>query len=317
MSLPFCSIIILNYNGESLLLPTLKSVLKLHYPYNKFEIIIVDNASTDQSRRLIQNITTLTYSGNPILTEIVENKPIIRSVLLSKNIGFAAGNNVGVQEAKGKYVVLLNNDCMVHEDWLKELVLVAEKDERIFSVNPKVYLGETHKIQNAGIRIFSNGYAQDIGASPQNKIQDYELDKGQYEQQKEIDASCAVATLYRKSLFQKVGCFDENYFLYYEDVDISLRAKNNGYMIVYNPKAIAYHLHAVSSQENSPFFIFNSERGRLLFLKNNFSIILFLKEYVVFIVKALGRLLLTTKNKMLLEKNLSYLQVAISLFHAQ
>ena len=126
---------------------------------------------------------------------------------------------------------------------------MAEKDEKIFAVNSKIYLGNTNKIQNAGIRIFANGYAQDIGAIPNNKIQDYEEDRGQYDKEREVDAACGAAVLYRKSILDKIGLLDGSFFLYYEDVEISERAKKQGYKIIYTPKATVHHLHAASSNE--------------------------------------------------------------------
>jgi len=278
MHVPFCSIVILNYNGEKFLEKTIHSVFSLNYPIDKYEIIIVDNASTDGS-----------YD---VLDKLKKPNPKIHLIKQTKNVGFSAGNNVGIKRAKGKYVVLLNNDCEVDTNWLKELVAVAEKDDKIFAVNPKVYLGKTNKIQNAGIRVFNNGYAQDRGAIPNNKVQEYEEDRGQYDNEEEINAVCAVATLYRKSLLDKIGAFDESFFLYYEDVEISYRARKQGYKLMYAPKALAYHLHSASSKELSPLFIYHSEKGRLLFLLYCFPLFTFVKELIMFEIKAKGRFII-------------------------
>lgn len=305
------SIVILNYNGEPFIAKTLQSISSLDYPIDKYEIIIVDNASTDKSREIINSFCHPEFiSGSESkqmlkqvqYDKIIDNQRIvipakagiqtkITTIFLPKNIGFSGGNNVGIKVAEGKYIALLNNDCTVDKNWLKELVGVAEKDEKIFAVNSKIYLGNTNKIQNAGIRIFPNGYAQDIGAVPKNNIQYYEEDHGQYNKEREIDAACGAAALYRKSILEKIGPLDESFFLYYEDVEISERAKKQGYRLVYAPGAVVHHLHAVSSGEWSPFFIYHSEKGRLLHMFLHFPLCVFLREYIIFSIKAKLRFL--------------------------
>lgn len=297
---PFCSIIILNYNGENSIESTIQSALGIHYPKERYEIIVVDNASTDRSREVIRHfIDSLTTNHQPLITLFLDN-----------NLGFAAGNNEGIKIAKGEYIILLNNDCVVDKNWLTELVAVAQKDETIFAVNPKVYLGNSNKVQNAGITIFPNGYAQDRGATPIDKKQDYQEDHGQFNKEREIDAACAVATLYRKSILDKIGLLDESFFLYYEDVEISERAKKQGYKIVYAPKAIVHHLHAASSGEYSPFFLYHSEKGRLLHVFLHFPMSVFIKEYITFSIKAKGRFLVRVFTKpQSTNKNWQYIRV--------
>ncbi len=293
MHQPFCTIIVLNYEGETYLSKTIESLLDLDYPKNRYEIIVVDNASKDKSREIIEK-----YG--------VKIKPLF----LGTNKGFSAGNNEGIKDAKGEYVALLNNDCVVDKGWLSELVLTADNDPRIFAVNSKIMLGKTNKIQNAGITVFPDGYARDRGAVPINGKQDYEEDRGQYSKETEIDAACAAAVLYRKSILDQIGLLDENFFMYYEDVELSERARKHGYRIVYCPKAIAYHEHAKSSKEWSPFFIYHSERGRLMHTLFHFPLQVFFREYVIFSVKAKLRFLarLFTEPSSI-AKNWQYLRV--------
>lgn len=305
MLTPFCSIIILNYNGEKFIKKTLESVVALDYPKKDFEIIIVDNFSTDNSKKIIDKLIVI-----PVKTGI---QPKITTVFLKKNLGFSCGNNVGIKQAKGTYIILLNNDCIVDTNWLKELVTLAEKGEKIFAVNSKIYLGNTSKIQNAGIRIFLNGYAQDIGAIPNNKVQDYEEDIGQYDKEKEIDAACGAAVLYRKSILDKIGVLDESFFLYYEDVEISERAKKHGYKVVYAPKAVVHHLHAASAGEWSPFFIYHSEKGRLLHMIYHFPLLIFFKEYLKFFFKSILRLGYGVKHPKRFSQQLQYIKVSTNL----
>lgn len=382
------SVIILNYFGEKVLKQAVESVLSSDLPKHEYEIIIVDNNSRDRSRSLIDKLQQ-------------ENANVI-SIFLRNNLGFAAGNNRGVEVAKGDYVILLNNDCLVGTNWISELVKTAEKDKNIFAVNSKILLfpkylsiklkmhdnfcptslvvsqtkllkysgrtsikipyklnkeymvidvpfcqddeqikfsltlrsmagektttikpkvlnlpSETYsistsaykksieielvlkpnhdklsgssfcKLQNAGIMVFDNGYGRDIGASVRYQTQDYEKDNDHFEIEKEVYAACGAAVLYRTSILRELGMLNESFFMYYEDVDISERARLHGYKIMYSPKAIVHHLHALSSKEWSPFFIYHVEKGRLMHVFFNFPLRVFFREYALFGAKSL------------------------------
>ena len=299
--MPFCSVIVLNFQGEKLIEATLKSLFALDYPKDRYKIIIVDNASKDKSVEIINSLTR----------EFVN--PITTLLPLDKNLGFAGGNNEGIKQAKGKYVILLNNDCVVDKSWLTELVKVAEKDEHIFAAGSKVYLRETNKIQNAGIMMFEDGYGRDVGAIVHGKDQDYAEDVGQYDREKETYAACAVAVLYRKSILDNIGYPDDTSFMYYEDVEISERARMHGYKIMYAPHAVVHHHHAASSGEYSPFFIYHSELGRLLHMFFWFPQRIFWREYFKFALKSKLRILYGIK-KNILKQQAQYFKVTCKLF---
>lgn len=304
----FCSIIVLNYQGEKIIKKTLDSLTALNYPKDSYEIIVVDNGSKDNSKKVITDwIASHQSSVSSFRSPIV--------IYLPKNYGFAGGNNRGIQKATGKYVLLLNNDCTVEKNLLTELVAIAEKDEKIFAVNAKIMLGNTNRIQNAGICIFKNGYARDIGAIPKNNRQEYEEDRGQYELEREIDAACAAAVLYRASILREIGFFDESFFLYYEDVELSERAKFHGYKIMYAPRAIAHHIHAASSEEGSPFFIFHSEKGRLLHMLYHGPFTNFLLEYGKFACKAILRFGYGLRRPNRFAQQSQYIKVFLSLLY--
>lgn len=287
MAVPFCSIIILNYQGERMIEATLELLTKLNYPKDKYEVIVVDNNSRDNSKQVIEKW----FSTNQSLI------PNHQSLFLKANLGFAGGNNEGIKIAKGKYVVLLNNDCIVSPNWLTELTKVAERSEKIGAVGSKVYLQQTNKIQNAGILMFEDGYGRDIGAVVEGHTQDYAEDSGQFDEEKETYAACAVAALYRKSALDKVGLLDDTFFMYYEDVELSERLRMHGYKIVYAPKAVVRHDHAASSGEWSNFFIYHSELGRLLHMFFWFPQRIFWREYLTFAFKSLLRIPFGIKNK--------------------
>lgn len=123
---PLCSIIVLNYFGERVIENTLNSLLMINYPKDRYEIIVVDNNSQDQSKE--------------ILTKYSKEHSNIRLFFLNKNTGFSKGNNIGIKKARGEFVALLNNDCVVEKGWLRELVKSAKKDNNIFAVNSKILL---------------------------------------------------------------------------------------------------------------------------------------------------------------------------------
>lgn len=284
---PFCSVIVLNYFGEKIIKKNVSFLLSLDYPKDKYEIIIVDNGSKDKSPQIIKKLTRANSK--------------IKFIPLEKNIGFSAGNNVGIKKAMGKYVILLNNDCFVDKNWLKELVEVAEKNKKIFAVTSKILITNNLKhsakpekriIQNAGSIVFQDGYGRDIGTIiDYEHRQNYEPDQGQYDKKREVYAVCGAACLFRKSVFKKIGYLDESFFFYYEDTEISERARFAGYKLIFAPKAIAYHLHAYSSGEWSSFFIYHSEKGRLLHVFYNFPVTVFITEYFRFTAESFGRLL--------------------------
>ncbi len=292
---PFCSIIILNYFGEKVIRDTLESLISLNYPRDSYELIVVDNNSKDKSKEIIREFT--------------QNYKNAKAIFLKQNLGFAKGNNIGIKKARGEYVALLNNDCIVDKNWLKELVATAEKDKKIFAVNSKIILYGTNQIQNAGIMVFQDGYGRDIGALVRFHQQFYEKDYGQYNNEKEIYAACGAAVLYRRDILNKIGYLDENFFMYYEDVEISERARLNGYKIMYSPKAIVYHHHALSSKEWSASFIYNAEKGRLLHVFYHFPFRIFIYEFLIFFLAAILR---SIKEIILInnyKKNLQYFKI--------
>ncbi len=146
-------------------------------------------------------------------------------------------------------------------------------------------------VQNAGSFIFQDGYGRDIGASVVPGIQDYEIDKGQYDKVREVFSCCAASCLYRKSILDKIGSLDESFFMYYEDTELSWRARIFGYMNVTAPKSITRHFHSLSSGEWSPFFISHVEYGRLLCLLYSAPQRIYIKELVKFTIRSTGQVL--------------------------
>jgi len=297
------SIIILNYFGEKILKETLDSLVKVNFPQQNFKIIIIDNNSTDNSHQIINDYAQ-------------KYPKLINTIYLSKNLGFAGGNNIAIKITKSEYLVLLNNDCLVDENWLKELVKLADTDKKIFSISSKLllYPSSLNEVQNAGSIVFQDGYGRDIGAIiTQDHQQLYELNQGQYDLVKEVYSTCGAAVLYRKSILDKIGLLDENFFMYYEDTEISERARLAGYKNIFCPKALVWHHHSASSKEWSPFFIYHVEKGRLLHLIFHFPFLVYLKEYFIFTFKSLLRFAYGLRRPEEFKRGWSYLKVSFSL----
>lgn len=219
---PAVSIIIINFNGKKYLERCLKSVLEHDYP--NFEIILVDNASTDGSIELVKDL----FSNDSRLT-IIEN---------SKNLGAAQGRNEGVRVARGKYVVFLDNDTEVTSRWLDELVEVMENDSTIgIAQSMLLKMDDYSSIQHGGLFII------DYCGWTWKFCKDETYDHFVKFHKKTVTVSSAVsaAMIVRRQMLKEIGTFDPKFFIYFEDVDLSWRAWLRGYKVVLVPKSIVYH----------------------------------------------------------------------------
>jgi len=235
---PILSIIIPNWNGKKFLVECIDS-LKAQ-TYQNFETILVDNGSTDGSAEFIEE----RYGG---WIRIIRNK---------KNLGFAGGNNVGIRVAKGGYIVLLNNDTWVDPSWLKELVKATQFDTQIGMWGSKVCsYYQRNRIEGIGELIYWDGLSRAQGQ--------FEQDVGQYEVMQEILFPPGCGAMYRKSVFDEIGLFDEDFFAYGDDTEIGIRARLAGWKCLYVPRAIIYHKNSGTAGQYSPLKAFYVERNRL------------------------------------------------------
>lgn len=371
----FISIITVNYNGKKLLKGFLGSVNDINYPKDKYEVIVVDNASIDGSVNYIK-----------------KNHPKTKVIESSKNLGFGVGNNLGIKMAQGDYVFLVNNDTYLDPDILMSFneFLSKSKDRKVAAYNAKmvlvdcyldirvdngiilqceydnkkakpvnnthfnlpknsvskldylchipimfdfedrlkvileiiptgkqnykIYFGkrlltkgrfenESKKkikitlsksqiihnkkdlIQNAGNIIFRNAYGRDRGVIISGGKQYFEVDSQKFNKEIDLDAFCGAGVFITKSILDEVGFFDKDFFMYYEDMDLSLRMKKAGYEIKYCPDALVRHIHSASSKEWSDFFIYHAERGRLLILVKHWPILLMVKFLLSYMLR--------------------------------
>lgn len=214
------SIIIPNYNGLNFLNNCIYSLQ--NQSYKDFEIIVVDNNSEDGSCEYLS-----------------KNYSKIILIKLDKNYGFSKAVNEGIKSSTSKYIVLLNNDTEVDSYWLENLVSFVEKNEKIFSVCSKmIRYHEKDRLDDAGDEYTILGWAYKRGDG---------FYINQYDKAQQVFSSCAGAAIYRKSILEEIGYFDEDFFAYMEDVDISYRAKIYGYKNIYCPEAVVYHIGSATS----------------------------------------------------------------------
>ncbi|PIP12419.1 MAG: glycosyl transferase, partial [bacterium (Candidatus Stahlbacteria) CG23_combo_of_CG06-09_8_20_14_all_40_9] len=243
---PKVSIIIVNWNGRYFLRECLDSVFRQTYP--SYEVIIVDNGSTDDSVKFV-----------------LENYPQVKVIKNEKNYGYAKGNNIGIREGSGKYVVTLNNDTEVAKNWLEELVRVAESNSRIgICASKQLNYHNRRIIDAAGCYLTKYAAGKNIGLG--------EFDCGQYDSLREIFGASGASAFYRKKMLEEIGLFDEDYFLYEEELDLCWRAKLSGWKCIFVPGAIVYHIKS-SSVMNSPYrYGYYTQRNRLFNIVKNFSL---------------------------------------------
>lgn len=222
-------IIIVNYNGKHLLEKNLQSVVDTDY--ENFEIVVVDNASVDGSIEYLR-----------------KNFPTVKIVESKDNLGFGRGNNLGVKEYPNFDAYLfLNNDVSVPKDWLGKLVITLQEKNDAGAVGPKI-LYSKEKLENDSRIINSAGIYVDKHFMPYDRY-DKENDNTKCTIVEEVDAIMGGAFLIRRDVFEKTGGFNPKMFLYYEDIDLSLRIRDLGYKIYYNGNAEVYHDHMASSKK--------------------------------------------------------------------
>jgi len=266
-------IVILNWNGKKFISGCLDSVGKLETGNWKLEIIVIDNASTDGSVEIINEEWSMvkrkkssTISHQPLAIKLISNQ---------ENLGFAEGNNVGIRyalENGADYVLILNPDTIVDRNLLVSLMKVAESDSKISILGSKIYFApgfeyhkERYKESERGNVIFYAGGKIDWGNVLASHRGVDEVDKGQYDKVEETDFVTGCAMLIKREVLEKIGAFDQKYFLYWEDADFCQRARGADFKIVYAPSAKIYHLDAGSSKVGGPLHDYYLTRNRLLF----------------------------------------------------
>lgn len=241
----YISIITVNYNGMSDTCHMIDSLMQ-HLSEVSYEIIIVDNASLKDE-----------------ITQIQAKYKNIHCIKSDLNLGFAGGNNLGIMQAKGKYVLLLNNDTYINDDSLLSLAEFLDSNTIVGAVSPKIKFADSNIIQFAGYTDLSQ-------VTLRNSLIGFgETDLGQYDTPAKSPFLHGAAMMLRRDIIKKVGLMPEIYFLYYEELDWCEQIKKNGFELWYNPQAVVFHKESRSVGQNSPLRCYYMTRNRLLYAWRN------------------------------------------------
>ncbi len=261
------TVVIPNLNGAGWLRGAIDSVWAQSYP--DFDLVVVDNGSTDESLAIARS-----YVGRPGYTLLCNER----------NTGFSHAANQGIAQAKGAYVALFNNDAFAEPNWLAELVRTAESDPKIFAVSSLMLrYYEPELTDDAGDYITLVGFVCKRGEG---------LRASRYQKPCRVFSACGGAALYRRSILEEIGTFDELFFAYFEDVDLSWRANNRGYKNVYCPTARCRHICGATTGavRYNPFKSVQSGRNSILLPYKNQPLLMLALNFVPM---ALGYLLKT------------------------
>ncbi|MBI1296816.1 glycosyltransferase [bacterium] len=227
-SMPGVTILILTWNSCRFLHACIETILK--QDYQNYSVFVLDNGSTDSTVELVRKSFPSVH--------VVENQA---------NIGFSAGNNVGLRKAKTPFVVLVNPDVQVASDWLRQLIEPMVADPQIGVAGCKIYEPDGKILQHAG------GYITFPQALPGHYGLG-EFDLGQYDEMSDVGYVMGAAIAIRQGVLNSVGLFDEGFFLYYEDVDYCERVRRYGYRVVYVPQSKLVHEESSTTIKGSAFY---------------------------------------------------------------
>lgn len=244
---PLVSIIVVNWNGGQILANCLKSLSVISYP--NFELIIVDNGSVDQSQAQYKNFPKLVSK-----TKLINN---------GSNLGFAPANNQGVKIARGKYVLLLNNDTKVPKNFLGPLIEKMETEIDIGALQPKILLMDRKNLlDNAGSFLTSSGFLEHWGF--------LRRDGREFNVERAIFSAKGACLLTRKKIIDQVGLFDDDFVSYFEETDFCWRVWLLGFRVIYYPQSFIYHMLGQTSKKMNQYYInYNSFKNRLCSLSKN------------------------------------------------
>jgi hypothetical protein len=254
---PLVSVITVNYRQAEVTCDLLRSLRALSYP--NLEVIVVDNGMLENNSHLFG-----------------KHFPGVQVICSRENLGFAGGNNLGIRQATGDFILLVNNDTVV-EDGMIERLLERFEHPGVGVVSPKIkYFHSPAVIQYAGFTKVNplTGRNRAIGKG--------ETDAGQHDEAKEVAYAHGAAMMLRRQVVERVGMMPEEFFLYYEELDWCERIRRAGYAIWYEPAATILHKESVSTGRNSPMKTEYLTRSRILFMRRNFTRWSLLRFYLFF-----------------------------------
>jgi GT2 family glycosyltransferase len=240
---PKISVIVVNWNGKHFLDTCLTALGR--QSFTDFEVILVDNGSADGSEEYVR-----------------ANFPEVRLLALEENRGFTGGNIAGWKEARGELIILLNNDTEVHPRWLEEIhgASLAYPEAGGFACKMLMF-DERTRIDNCGFELAATGTSFDLGRG--------RTDGPEWSRPREVFGACGGAAVYQRSMLEKVGFFDDDFFMTFEDVDLNFRAQLQGFKCIFVPGAIVYHhLRGTMRKHNARQIFFSQRNNEYFYLKN-------------------------------------------------
>lgn len=247
------AIIVINWNGQDFTTACLNSLRKVDYP--DFKVFLVDNGSANDEGKKIK-----------------ANFPEIDLIETGKNLGFAGGNNVGIRKALQEgfsHILLLNNDTLVEPDFLSELVRASQRNANAGVIQPLIlFLHNPKEIWSAGGR-WKPSLSRAITLGDRTPLADYRVNSTN------LEWATGCAMLVSRAAIEKTGLFNEQYFVYFEDVDWSLRIRNSGFSIHFEKRAKIYHEAGASSKKKhaegmlSPQVFYYNVRNQLFIIRSH------------------------------------------------
>jgi GT2 family glycosyltransferase len=239
LAAPLVSVVVVCWNSKEHLPTCLDSLHRQTYP--SVEVIVVDNGSTDGSREYVESA-----------------HPWVRLRAIDHNLGYAPANNVGLRVATGDYLIVLNPDTEVEPDFVGELVAAVDQRGVGLATSRICFFDDRDRINACGNDIHLTGLGTCRGLG---------LPAGGFDAPAWVASVSGCAFMIRRDVLDRIGGFDDDYFTYVEDTDLSLRASLAGYRIAYAPRSIVYHKYALRMTPQKFYFI---ERNRRLTLLKNF-----------------------------------------------
>jgi GT2 family glycosyltransferase len=267
------AVIIVNWNGLQYLPACLLSLARQNYP--DFQIVVVDNGSTDDS-----------------IAYLEQCYPTVHIIRNQSNLGFAAACNQGILATDTKYVALLNNDTIVHPEWLS--AMIDEMNDPIVGMCAckMLSMNDHHMVDSAGIAVDRLGFAWGIaGGLPDNPLH--------YPKPEQLLGPSGGAALYRRYMLEDIGLFDESFFAYLEDVDLAWRAQWAGWRCQFAADAVVFHVHSATTARVPYLKSRLLARNRIWMIIKNYPTRLFLTYLPLLILSEIGALIYLTHSKRL------------------
>jgi GT2 family glycosyltransferase len=247
-SYPLVSVVVICWNNKKFLKNCLSSICS--QSYQNIEIILTDNASTDGSVEFIN-----------------KNFPVVRIIQNRTNLGFAEGNNVAMRlilkEKKSKYILILNPDTTIEQDFIKNLVESAERNSSIGAFAPKMLvMNRKNKISSAG--------GDCVFRCGDNLSRRFYFENTESCREEVVFGPSGAAAFYRVEMLKEIGLYDKFLFTYYEDVDMNFRIQKSGWGAMYVPNAVIYHFHSGSLNDFNPYKTYLLNRNKYLVILKNY-----------------------------------------------